>query len=340
MGDIGRGGVGLRPPAFIDEAEPLMDLGLVASFMTLVDEEHFGRAAARLHLTSPALTKRIQRLERQLGVTLIERGSAGMLALTPAGQQFAADAVAVLARADAACNAARDAARAGAARRRTLRLGIPAGTGATLRHIDVASIARTVRLNFPDISLTCLQVPFPALARCLPAGQVDVLWANGPVRHPAVDSFPMAVTSTRIGVVSDRHPLADAGVVDVQDFLRYPIGYNPTVPAEFMNLLWLGDLQSRRDAHLIEIDAQNQASILRRAVDGAAVMVTYPLIASPLSPQLRAVRLNGAAPVCFFVARRRTDRHGPIHALTEAIRTLSPRRLPSLPGLPAKPGST
>ena len=72
MGDIG----GLWPPAFIDEAEPLMDLGLVASFMTLVDEEHFGRAAARLHLTSPALTKRIQRLERQLGVTLIERGSA------------------------------------------------------------------------------------------------------------------------------------------------------------------------------------------------------------------------------------------------------------------------
>ena len=322
--------------AFIDEAESLMDLELVASFMTLVDEARFGQAAARLHLTSSALTKRIQRLERQLGVPLIDRGSAGALALTPAGQQFAADAVALLAHANAACEAARQVAQSGAARGRTVRLGIPAGTDATLRHIDLADIGGSVRMNFPDIRLRCLEVPFPALARCLPEGMVDVLWANGPVRHPAVDSFPMAVTSTRIGVVGARHPLADAEAVDVQDFLQYPIGYNPTVPAEFMNGLWLEDLQPRRDALLVEIDAENQAAILRHAIDGHGVMVTYPVIASPLSPQLRLVRLNGVAPVWFYVARRRTDRGGPIHALSEAIRTLSPRQLPE-PSV--KPGS-
>ena len=54
-----------------------LDLGLASSFLVLAEERHYGRAAARLHLTSPALTKRIQRLERQLGVVLLQRGPAG-----------------------------------------------------------------------------------------------------------------------------------------------------------------------------------------------------------------------------------------------------------------------
>ncbi|MFC7648577.1 LysR family transcriptional regulator [Streptosporangium lutulentum] len=54
-----------------------LDLGLVADFLVLVKERHYGRAAGRLHLTSSALTKRIHRLERQLGVALVERSPAG-----------------------------------------------------------------------------------------------------------------------------------------------------------------------------------------------------------------------------------------------------------------------
>jgi DNA-binding transcriptional LysR family regulator len=54
-----------------------LDLGLASSFLVLAEEGHYGRAAARLHVTSPALTKRIQRLERQLGVVVLQRGSAG-----------------------------------------------------------------------------------------------------------------------------------------------------------------------------------------------------------------------------------------------------------------------
>jgi DNA-binding transcriptional LysR family regulator len=50
-----------------------LELELVANFLVLMREMHYGRAAARLHLTQAALTKRIQRLERQLGVVLLER---------------------------------------------------------------------------------------------------------------------------------------------------------------------------------------------------------------------------------------------------------------------------
>lgn len=74
-----------------------LDLNCLESFVVLAEEKHFGRAAARLHLTSAALTKRLQRLERDLKVRLVERDSAGVLALTPEGQRLAADAGPLLA---------------------------------------------------------------------------------------------------------------------------------------------------------------------------------------------------------------------------------------------------
>lgn len=69
-----------------------LDLICVESYLVLVEEAHYGRAAARLHVTSPTLTKRVQRLERQLKVRLLERGPSGVVALTPSGVRLGLDA--------------------------------------------------------------------------------------------------------------------------------------------------------------------------------------------------------------------------------------------------------
>ena len=61
-----------------------MDLELVEGFVTLAEELHFGRAAARLQIGSPTLSKRIAQLEGQWGVTLFDRTSR-TVNLTPAG---------------------------------------------------------------------------------------------------------------------------------------------------------------------------------------------------------------------------------------------------------------
>jgi DNA-binding transcriptional LysR family regulator len=62
-----------------------LELRLLRSFVTVADELHFGRAAERLHVTQPALSRQIQELERRVGARLLARNSRGV-ALTEAGR--------------------------------------------------------------------------------------------------------------------------------------------------------------------------------------------------------------------------------------------------------------
>jgi DNA-binding transcriptional LysR family regulator len=89
-----------------------VDLRLLRAFLTVAEELHFGRAAERLHVAQPALSQQIQRLERQLGLRLLERTSRAV-ALTPAGETFLDEARRTVAAADRAVEAARRIARGG-----------------------------------------------------------------------------------------------------------------------------------------------------------------------------------------------------------------------------------
>ncbi|MGX6605253.1 LysR family transcriptional regulator [Micromonosporaceae bacterium Da 78-11] len=76
------------------------DLDRLRSFLVLAEELHFTRAAARLHLTQPALSQQVQALERQLGTELVKRDARGCT-LTDVGHQVAGEARRLLADVDA-----------------------------------------------------------------------------------------------------------------------------------------------------------------------------------------------------------------------------------------------
>jgi DNA-binding transcriptional LysR family regulator len=114
-----------------------LDLRLVRYFAVVAEELHFGRAAARLYVSQPALSKQIRKLEEQLGEPLLVRDSRHV-ELTARGQRFYADARRLLALADSMQQA-------------------PRPTGVRIAHIFELSTSRVVADAFagahPDVPL-------------------------------------------------------------------------------------------------------------------------------------------------------------------------------------------
>ncbi|MFT2019960.1 LysR substrate-binding domain-containing protein [Streptomyces sp. 796.1] len=141
-------------------------------FRTVADEQHFGRAAERLRLAQPSLSQRIQRLERELGVRLFDRGSRGV-SLTPAGRLVRAEADALLAAADRLDSVIAQV-RAGTAG--TLRAAVPPDLGGAA----VAALLTGYRHRSPGGSLDLRELTTVQQARELVAGTLE----GGVVRHP------------------------------------------------------------------------------------------------------------------------------------------------------------
>ncbi len=96
-----------------------MNLHRFSHFVAIAEEANFGRAAARIGIKQPPLSQSIRRLERDLGVTLFERGAKGVR-LTKAGEAFLPEARAAVAAAERAAALARSAANV----QKPLRVGV------------------------------------------------------------------------------------------------------------------------------------------------------------------------------------------------------------------------
>src|SRR4026208_2279072 len=80
-------------------ARSRMELRHLRYFIAVAEEENVSRAALKLHVSQPALSRQIRDLEEELGFLLLER-SAKSVRLTDAGRVFLNEARAVLQRAE------------------------------------------------------------------------------------------------------------------------------------------------------------------------------------------------------------------------------------------------
>ena len=141
-----------------------MELRQLRYFVTLAEELHFGRAAAREHIVQSALSQRLQRLERELGVTFMDR-TTHHVRLTAAGAVFLIDARQILAHVERATVAAQRAARS----RPSLRVGVVDAS-----YDSMALILHEVQQQYADLEIHQVEVGVPEQFQRLVDGRLDV----------------------------------------------------------------------------------------------------------------------------------------------------------------------
>jgi DNA-binding transcriptional LysR family regulator len=190
------------------------DLRRLRYFVAVAEERHFGRAAARLHVTTPPLSQRIRELEQALGLALFERTSRHVT-LTPAGERLLGEARAVLRAMD------RFTATAGTLREpsMTWAFGFCHGSErAAMRAVAAVRDTHPGAVVRAD-GLTSLRILDGVIAGSLVVGVV-----RGPVADPErVTSSPLARVPVDHVAVPPGHPLAAADVVAAGDLDGAPV---------------------------------------------------------------------------------------------------------------------
>jgi DNA-binding transcriptional LysR family regulator len=157
-----------------------MELRHLRYFIAVAEELHFGRAAARVHVAQPAVSRQIRALEEEIGLSLFERDRRSV-ALTAAGAAFLEEARLLLGHVERAVATAHRAARGELG---SLRIGyVPA-----VVHTGLPEMVRAFRKRFPNVDVR-LQEMNPAMQlEALLAERVDVGFVRGPIDEPALAS--------------------------------------------------------------------------------------------------------------------------------------------------------
>jgi DNA-binding transcriptional LysR family regulator len=210
-----------------------VDLRHFRSFVVVAEEGHIGRAAARLFITQPALSRQIQALERELGAPLLVRTARGV-ALTEAGQEL-------VVKAKLALEAAEDALAIGRldAPRGALALGLPLAGGQDRWFALVQAFMR----RFPAVEVKPRVALTEQLQEQVLGGELDGALGFAPSRiagltYTHVHDEPLAVW------LRAEHPLATRAQLELADLAGVRVtlvggpdadrsGYNAAVRALF-----------------------------------------------------------------------------------------------------------
>lgn len=278
-----------------------MNLDQLRAFLAVAEELHFGRAAARLHIAQPPLSRTIKQLEKHLGTILFERNTRSVK-LTASGQALLGPARAVL---DAVREAEDAVTSADGGETGLVRIAF-AGVST---HRLVARLARVMRSEHPGIELDLSSQNFalPAMKKLLD-GDTDIALGRWDIIPPSIGS-EVVLPDHLVIAIPDTHPLADARQVTIAQLTQEPF---VTLPSQAGSVL-SDRLRGLADAHGFIADIAQVAPDTQTALALVAAEVgchlTFASVADNVTdPHVVFVPLgNPTADVDMRAAWRRDD---------------------------------
>ena len=195
-----------------------VELGQLRSFVVVAEELHFRRAADRLHLAQPSVSKQIRTLEAELGVELFDRNRRGAT-LTAAGEALLPEARELLARAD---QAAANTRATGTGQRGRLRLSLTRSLTGGI----AGSILDEYRARYPEVQIELGVGNTMLHVEQLHAGDLDVGFVRPPLEDPGLEELPLG-REPMVCVLPKGHPLTKRRRVRPEDLQDEPLVWWP-----------------------------------------------------------------------------------------------------------------
>lgn len=209
----------------------MIELRHLRHFVALAEEEHFGRAAERVFVVQQALSSSIQKLEKEVGVPLVNR-STRRVSLTPAGMEFLAGAREILAITDQTVMRAQQAARGEVGH---LTLGFMSG----LVFGRLPQIVQRFREEYPLVRLELRELTPQEQEGALRAGTIDLGLLLLPVRDSLLTS-QVLWEEPLVAALPTSHPLCrqkELHIADLREseFVFFPRHLRPTYYEQVMS---------------------------------------------------------------------------------------------------------
>ncbi|WP_142059445.1 LysR family transcriptional regulator [Pseudarthrobacter sp. B4EP4b] len=202
----------------------------LAGFIAVAEELHFGRAAERLNMTQPPLSRQIQKLEKIVGAELLERDNR-RVELTSAGRMFLEEARRLMALAERAPVTAR---RIASGRSGVLRIGFTAASGFSI----LGPLLEEVSSLMPDVDIDLQELVTREQLNGLLTGELDLGFARPPFDSETFDSHLLYRESMVLAVPSGHRLTLLGRDITAADFSDEPlIMHSPTQARYFYDLV-------------------------------------------------------------------------------------------------------
>ncbi|MEU6424012.1 LysR family transcriptional regulator [Streptomyces spiralis] len=279
-----------------------LDLRKLRYFVAVAEELHFGRAAERLHIAQPVLSRQIRSLEDDLGTEIFVRDRRGTL-LTPAGEQLLEDAVPLLASADALVRRVKTAAQ-----------GTPTLTIGFMPGITVTPATAVFTTRHPDVNVRLLRTSWHDQVEVLLDGRADVGVVRLPIDQHGLEVRPL-FQEPRVVMLPAGHRLADKASVTVGDLAAEHLLQDPDAVPEWRDVA----LELRGDRRP-EVPPIHQVEEKLELVASGAGICVIPLSTAGFytRPDVIALPVEGIGPNKVALAWVASRRSPLVHDFAEA----------------------
>lgn len=279
-----------------------MELKTIRYFIAVAEELHFGRAARRLHISQPPLSRQIANLECELGCMLFRRTKRSV-EMTAAGETLLVRARPLLVGLDDAADATRRAARGEIGR-----LSIGFFIGATYRLLPDA--LRVFRAQAPQVEVVFHEMRITAVPAAIASGLIDVGFLRPPVCDPLI-ATEVLLREPFVAALPEGHPLAQRRRLRLIDLANERFVMFTPGPSVLYSQI-LAACNQAGFTPQVSYEAQHPETLLGLVRSGAGIALVASSIERRGDPGIAFRRVTGPLPLAEIAVAWRSNDPSPL----------------------------